>query len=379
MSRRALLGLLPLSLASLLLGWALIPAPSAADEPGAYAKDKPITKEVTPQYVQFPNEAITVTRALEELKKQTGIEVMDERQNKDDSKIKLDVNKVLFWEALENIAKEADARVNLYREDTKLALGDGPYRALPISYSGIFRVTVNRLVAERDLVTDTHQYRATLEVAWQPGFRPFFIETRPSSIVVQDEKQRTLDTIEEMPGRDDVKARTATIDVRLPAPPRSATKLGLLKGNAAIIGPKKWLTFAFDDLGKLKDDAAGRVQSKEGVTAKLSKLGFDEDVWTVELTLDYPADGPKFESFESWVVYNEITLKKPDAVPFPNNGGYETGNTAGTRAIISYHFLDEPKKKLVRGKPDGWKLEYITPAPFVEFPVAFDFKDLVLP
>jgi hypothetical protein len=35
--------------------------------------------------------------------------------------------------------------------------------------------------------------------------------------------------------------------------------------------------------------------------------------------------------------------------------------------------------KLVRGKPENWKVVYRTPGPMAEVPVTFEFKDVPLP
>jgi hypothetical protein len=156
---------------------------------------------------------------------------------------------------------------------------------------------------------------------------------------------------------------------------RSVNTLALLKGKLALLGPSEWLTFTFDDL-KVAE------QTQKGVSVKLSKVNLTPDLWTMEMTLDYPATGPNFESFEAWLVYNEIYLVKKDAATeqkVANNGGYETGNSAGTRASISYHWVDDPAKKFTRGKADDWKVVYKTPGQFVEVPVPFEFKDLPLP
>ncbi len=377
MSCRAILGPVAAAAAAVLLLWSLGPGPRAADEPKP--KKKPVTAtDLVPKTVTLPADKLTVAEALSKIAEQTGIKVEDRRENAEDVKIKLALTKAPFFQAVEEVAKAADARVSLYQMDYQVALVDGPYRAAPLSFSGIFRVGVKRLSAHRDLETDAHFYTAQLEVAWEPGFKPFFLETRPQSLVVKDDRMRDLENIEENTGRLPIEGRTALIDVRLPPTPRTTAKLGLLKGNLALIGPSKWLTFTFEDLGKLKADPKLRQQTKEGVSMNLSKLKFDKDLWTIEVTLDYPADGPKFESFESWLVYNEMTLKRGDVV-FPSNGGSETGDSAGNQAIVSYFFVDEPGKKLVRGEPDKWDLTYSTPGPIIEVPVAFEFKDLILP
>jgi hypothetical protein len=367
MSHRFALAFLSLAAAPvLLLGWSGSTT-SAVDVPKTEGGD------VAPRTVTLQGKAVPLAKALGDLKKQTDIVVEDRRENKLNVNLNLALDKATFWQALDAIAKEADARVSLYERDARLALRDGPFREVPISYSGIFRVTVKRTAEFLDLETDAHFTTATLEIAWEPSFRPFYLETQPKSLVIQDDKSRPLEPLDSVGGRTEVGRISATVDVRLPAVPRSVKQLGLLKGSVALIGPKKWLTFTFDDL-------KNGEQTKDGVTVKLSKANLESDLWTLDMDLIYPSGGPKFESFESWLVYNEAALvKKDDPEVRLDNSGYETGDSSGTRASLSYHFEEDVKKKLRLGKPGDWKLVYRTPGPISAVPVLFEFKGVQLP
>src|SRR5216683_5017571 len=107
-------------------------------------------KNIQPRLCTIQDQAIPLSKALAELTKQTDIKVDDLRQNAgDDPKLKLALNKATFWEALDTIAREADLQVNLYQKEGTLALMDGPHRQVPTSYSGIFRLAVKRITADR--------------------------------------------------------------------------------------------------------------------------------------------------------------------------------------------------------------------------------------
>lgn len=323
---------------------------------------------------------VSLSEALEELEKQTGVAVEDRRNNQQDPKLNLDLNKVTFWQALDEIARDADVRVSLYERDGTVAIQDGPHRAFPISYSGIFRIAVRRVTATHDLDNDSRMTNVQLEIAWQPGFRPFFLETKPASIEAQDDKGRFLDVRDEESGRSQITdARLfTTLNVSLPSPPRGTARLGLLKGKCVLIGPTKWLTFKFPTLEEIKKNKKVGEVTEDGVTARMDSMTLDNDLWTLEVSLEYPRTGPRFESFESWVVYNEIALVAGDK-KFENNGGYETGASGDYSVSASYHFVDEKSKDLIRGKPGDWKVEYVAPGPFAEIPVPFEFKDVPLP
>jgi hypothetical protein len=287
--------------------------------------------------------------------------------------LKLSVQKATFWQALEAIAKAADLRISLYQRDGQIALVDGPYRVRPVSFSSLFRTTVKRITTVADFENDAHFTVAQLEVAWEPRLQPFLLETRPDALVVEDDQGHPLKTPETGKGQASVSGRTAMdIEMRLPAVPRSVAKIGLLKGNLRIIGPSKMLTFTFDKLAK------GAKQKQEEVTVTVSEFTMDQERWTVGIVLDYPEGGPKFESFQSWLVHNRIALDKPGGQPFPANGGSdEVVSPDGPHAILHYHFVEANGRKL--GKPEDWKLIYRTPGKIVALPVAFEFKDLRLP
>src|SRR5262249_44288393 len=113
-------------------------------------------------------QAMALKDALAELKKQTGIEVVDKRLDKTNPSVKLELNKATFWQALDTIAREARVVVSLYQGDGQIALVDGIYRPFRVSYSGPFRTVVKRLSVSHNFETGAHFCVASLEVAWEP-------------------------------------------------------------------------------------------------------------------------------------------------------------------------------------------------------------------
>lgn len=376
----------PLTVGTFLVA-AVLAMPSAgrpADDPPKAPRPDAVPKDLAPRPVTIRGDKIKLSDALKQLAEQTDIAVEDRRRKAegDDPELKLGLKAVTFWQALDAIAKEADLRVALYQRDGKIALVDGPHVQLPTSYSGIFRLTCRRMTSVHDLESDARVTVAQVEVAWEPRFRPLLIDPRPQALVAKDDKGKDLPAEDEGGGKVPVEGRVVatTVDLRLPAPPRAAARLGQLKGSMLAVGPSKMLTFEFDTLAKEKF-AKEAKQTKEGVTVRLSRIDLAPAThWAVEVTLDYPADGPKFESFQSWVVNNECFLKRAEgAGVFPNNGGYSVDSLGSSKAVLTYNFVDERGKKLVRGKPEDWKLVYRTPGPMAEVPVPFEFKDVPLP
>jgi len=77
------------------------------------------------------------------------------------------------------------------------------------------------------------------------------------------------------------------------------------------------------------------------------------------------------------VVNNEMALESVDGNRRLASSGYVIERASSRRAVISYHFLDKGKAR--RGRPEGWRLTYRTPALLVEVPIRFTFKDVPLP
>jgi hypothetical protein len=338
-------------------------------------------KGPNPGLATIQNNKLTVSDALNQLSKQTNIQVEDRRRKKDQGTIKLQLNNATFWQALDAIAREANASISLYEPDGIPSLVDGPFSTFPISYHGIFRIALKRLVSSLDFEMSARRLMATIEVAWEPPYRPFLLETRPRKLIVTNEKNQTVAVKEEGGGQAPVEGKLATtFELPLPFVPRPETRLNLIQGEIAIVGASRMLTFSFGSLEELQKDPGKRAQTIDGVTVKVKKLQLADDLWTAEMALEYPPNGPKFESFQSWLVNNEIYLKKPNAnVRFPNNGGYALESSSSNRAVLSYHFKDDKTKGIKRGRPADWQLFYMTPGVISETVVPFSFNDVPLP
>lgn len=352
------------------VGLLLVSLVVAADQPAV-----PETKRVT-----LPTDKVQLSKALASLTRQSGIRVED-RRGGDDPELKLDVQDAPFWQALDRIAEAGNARVSISSRDGRIGLvkrtGGG---AGQISYSGPFRIALKRIATARDFEGNT-QTTATLEVCWEPALQPFLLETRPQDLVVKDEANKTLPV--EAPGSSvaPVDGRIALqFEVALPSVPRKDQRLGLIEGKLSAIGPSKMLQFTFDTLDQLDKAPAGgpvRKKTQEGISCHLSKLTLAPDRWTIQVTLDAPT-GARLESFQSWVVNNEMLLVDPNGKRQPlSSSDYVLESASDRRAVISYNFRD--KGRQVRGKPEDWGVSYTTPASVIVRPISFRFKDVELP
>ena len=138
----------------------------------------------TPKIVTIRNDKIPLSKALQEMQKQTGINV--EPQTTDDPEIAIDLASVPFWEALDTIAAHGHAFVSV---QGGISLVNRPAHTSAVSYSGIFRLAVKKITAVRELVSGERYCTVTVEVAWEPGFVPLLLETRPQKLACWHSRQ----------------------------------------------------------------------------------------------------------------------------------------------------------------------------------------------
>ncbi|MBM4073366.1 MAG: hypothetical protein FJ271_31255 [Planctomycetes bacterium] len=328
---------------------------------------------------------IGLADALAAIKRQTGTAVVDRRsaQRKDD--LRLDLDRATFWQGLDAIARQADARISLYQEDGTIALVNGPYRTLPTSMHGIFRTTVRRLAVARNLETARDVCTIEVETAWEPWFQPFLMEIGPATARYLGPMNRPVAATIAGQGRFRVAGRASVTELRMPAPPRAAQLIDMLAGSFKIIGPTRMLVFRFDELKPTSKKPLGSRQ--DGVKVELTRILSDPEKWSFDLRIENPPGGPTYESHQAdlWMRDNRIWLQKGDgksAVIWKHSGAEEPlqENQDARRSAVRYHFpLGDSSAVRNAGKPEDWSLRYTTPGPIVETRVEFSFKDLPLP
>jgi hypothetical protein len=333
-------------------------------------------KSVEPSSVTLAGDAISLKDALGKLKQQTGIEVIDKRLDKTNPSLKLNLKKATFWQALDTIAREARVVVSLYQGDGQSALVDGIYRPFAVSYNGVFRTVIKRIAVTKNFDTDTHYCVVSLEVTWEPRLEPLYLTRTVTSIEFTNGggKKMVIDQKE----KDEIAAFGRTFldfEVRFPAPARAVKQIDLFKGDLSVITPTKMLLFTFNKLTRITEGTRPLQKVKDGVTVRLVKLNPDDDPWDVQITLDYPKSSTHFESYQSWLVNNDIYLEHRRTHLKRRPQGNQEKRTDRHADIVYYFGNSRPKL----GKPSDWKLVYRTPGKIVTLNVPFEFKNLPLP
>src|SRR4051794_29543091 len=77
-----------------------------------------------PRTFTYKSDSVTLSTVLDELAKQTGVRV-DRAKAESDRALRLDCQKLSFWEALERIARESDHRIGFTDDGRNVRLYGG--------------------------------------------------------------------------------------------------------------------------------------------------------------------------------------------------------------------------------------------------------------
>lgn len=322
------------------------------------------------------------TTVLRVLEKKTGNRLDDRRSRPSDPSLKLDLKEATFWQAVEAVVRQAGCGFSPYQDQGSLVLIDSPSGRAPAAHAGIFRIAATRTTAQRDLETGTHVAGLALEIAWEPRFRPFYLELEPLRLSFDGGKE-TKPLVVPSGGQVPVSGRNAVeLDVRFPAPPRRSGTITALEGGLRVLGPVKMLDFRFEKPAPLTDADKPRVLEQEKVRVSLTGLRVRTDRWMADILIENPPGGPALESYQTWLNNNRIRLERqvggktvtvvPDATQEE-----PLDRETERRAHLRYHFTN--RAALAKTNPEDWTLVYTTPGRIVHIRVPFALKDLPLP
>jgi hypothetical protein len=326
--------------------------------------------------VTIQGQGIRLSEAIQKLQAQTGNAITDLREQMGaavtNPALDLDIVAKPFFEALDLIARKAEVAPYFATGDGTVGLMAGaPPASLLVQYTGPFRIAVRQIASVRDFQTGMASANAQFEVAWEPRLRPMLLALDTDSLVITDDRGEKIEP-QVMNESTDVVLRpenpAAEINVNLEAPDRAAKRLARLKVKADVTVPAAVRTFRFPTL------AARDVAQKQGdIRVMLESTEVDEQVWKVNVVLEYPGEGPAFESYRQGLFNNRLWLQKADGARFEHNGGFSNTASDGGKLGFEYLFVDAP------GKPADYQLVYETPSKVLTIPLEFEFKDVPLP
>jgi hypothetical protein len=357
------------------------------------AEDKIRLKRVRDALVKAEIEAATrpamvtlsgempVSEAIAKIAEQTGNKLIDYRerfnQEGSDPKIKLALDKVPFWQALDTVLDAAKLTIYNYDEEKgALAFTSRGDTALPRlgrgSYSGLFRLEPNKIEATRDLKnSQMHALKLTVDAVWEPRVRPIVIEVPLAGVSATDEngKEISIDRTEgtlEVP----IEGNGAAVEIEFPlsAPQRSVKTLASLKGKVTAVVLGKIESFEFADIDKAKS----AEQERGGVTVVLENCRKNGDIYDVSMRVRFDRAANALESHRGWIYDNECYVADAKGKRI-ENAGLEATLLDVNEVGVSYKF------NLEGGTPATYKFFYKTPAAIIRIPVDFEIKAIDLP
>jgi hypothetical protein len=321
------------------------------------------------------------SEAIAAIAKQTGNKLVDyrERFNQEgtDPKIKVALEKVPFWQALDTILDAASLTIYNYDEEQgALAYTSRGADAAPRlgrgSYSGLFRLEPTRIEATRDLRNPAmHALKLTVDAVWEPRVRPIVLEVPLGDAAATDENGSAI-AIESGEGTLEVPVETSNtaveIEFPLAAPTRNVKTLASLKGklNAVLLG--KVETFEFADI----DKARAVEQERGGVTVIVESCRKNGDVYDVSMRVRFDRAANALESHRGWIYDNESYLLDAKGNRI-DSAGLEATLLDVNAVGLSYKF------DLDNASPAGCKFVYKTPAAIIRIPIDFELKGIDLP
>ena len=329
-------------------------------------------------------EKIRLSEAIRALQKQSGNLITEQRDEPANPSFDLDIKDKPFFESLDEIAAKGEIGLNFFTGDGSIGLVDRPNMArMPakaegdavegpkILYPGPFRVTFKQITARRVFETGAADANAQFEVAWEPRLRPMLLATKAEDLKIVDDRGEAVapsvakESLSVVLRPDNP---IAEMNVNLAAPGRKAEKLASFKVKADVTVPAALRTFTFANL------AAKGAKVKQGdITVTLESVEVDEQVWKVNVEVDYPGEGPAFESYQQGLFNNRLWLRRKDGSRFEHNGGMNQDAGGGGKLAFEYLFVDAP------GKPADYQFLYETPSKVVTIPLEFEYTNVPLP
>ncbi len=327
------------------------------------------------------------SEAFKKITKQTGNNFIDfrERLNQDaddpktkDPKIKVSLDKVTFWKAVDTVLDAAELSLYDYDDEANaLAYSNRADGAIKRSghafYGGLFRIEPSRIEAVRNLKNPTSRsLRLTLDVAWEPRVRPIVLQQPLAEVEAKDENGNKLE-LDGTQGEVEVPVEGSNagveMDFPLTAPERSVKQIASLKGKllATVLGRVE--TFEFADLDKIK----AAEQERGGVTVAVEECRKNGEIYDVEMRVQFDKAANALESHRGWIYNNECYLLDAKGNRI-EQAGLEANLLDVNEVGLSYKFDLGDAKSLA-----GLKFVYKTPAAIIRIPVEFELTGIDLP
>ena len=316
---------------------------------------------------------MSLATALKSLQQQTGNRI--EARGQLDALVQLDLQQVIFWQALDRILDQVQMNVDPFLGGrTALALTSRPpeerSRQTSASYGGIFRFEPLRVEASRHLRNPKIRgLKVALQVAWEPRVTPIFLSVPAARLKVLDDQGKPL-AVDNLRGVSSaaIEGDRTAVELTLPLqlPSRKTRKIASLQGQLETLLPGKPQRFEFARLQN-----KNQLLKKAGVSVILLQVDQQKEELVVQVKVAYEQADQAFESHRGWVFLNPayLELESGKSLKFL---AYETLGQGPRSVTLAYRFKRPEDLQKVR-------FVYETPATIVRKQVSFELRDILLP
>jgi hypothetical protein len=338
---------------------------------------------------------MSAAEALSKIKLQTGNDVAIHEQVPDSfgqRTLKLNLSKVEFWTALNEIFEAAELEIDPYGGGPgKMRLVPSPAgRAAaanpagspvappanaktvkrPRNISGVFDLTVNKISSTRNLANPKLNHSViTVLVRWEPRVQPISIDLPISSIKAIDEFDAPIPIGNEeavMSGIVQPEIPELEFSIPIGLVDRQIETIKTFEATIDAVLPGRVETFKFKNLGRIEDETERR---KAGAIVTFGGIRKNDDLYGVTIRLSFDDEHNALASHQGWAFNNPLYLETAEG-EIVRPIAYETLRQDNNQIAIQYYFENDPK---------DMTLIYKTPAAIVEVPVKIQFKDIPLP
>jgi hypothetical protein len=324
--------------------------------------------------------AIPLSKALAALQEQSGNRIVDFRarfsQPATDPLLKLDIQAVPFWQALDELLDQAGMTVYPFSEqreiDVVAASGrSGAGRVGRACYRGPFRFQPVRVVAGRDLrQPGSGSLQVTLQVAWEPRLGVINLVARMADLEAVDQRDRPLPVADRQAQLDvPITGNAPTVELNLPfqLPGRDVARIARLKGKLTAVMPGKVETFRFAQLAAARN-VEKRIAEATVVLEQVRKTSAGCEV-CMRVRFDNPGDA--LASHRTWIFGNEARLEDRDGRSIAYSS-YETTLQKRDELGVAFQFnVGKPIEQLA--------FVYKTPGAIVAKELDYELRDIPLP
>ena len=345
--------------------------------------------------ITIKGDSVRLSDVLKAVGQQSGNNVVDLReqngQEVTNPTISLNLEKVPFFQALDEIAHKAGLSLNFYTAENAIGLLNaaampnvGNFEPPPqsssaspyIRYQEAFRVSLNRISITRDYSATNVSAQANLqmELVWEPRLKPLMLRLKPDQIKAVDNEGREIKAANSGESMElSIRNENPIVDLtlNLSAPPRDAKSIEKLELTAEITVPLANQTL---QIKNIKEKNAKVMAGDNGF--RIMAFEAEPPVWkiTVEIKSGPPAGAEKLDSYRQANIVPTASLVKADGGRIALNGGFSaSGGSGPNETIYEFLFVDIP------GKPEDHGLAIELPGELKTIPLKWSMEKIALP